>query len=124
LDWLKKNESEMPGKQHYRPMSNLLHLLKRALSSAEEPPMIVGFAPDSPELSLDNLIGLLGDDFPTVVFSNDPIIRIHDSLAMILFRFEILVKLYEARELAWVAYFVPWVLLNDGMSDKQVDTYD
>jgi hypothetical protein len=34
------------------------------------------------------------------------------------------VKFYEARELAWVASFFPWVLLNEGMAHKQADTYD
>jgi hypothetical protein len=43
---------------------------------------------------------------------------------MVLFRFEILVKLYEAREFTWVVYVFPWVLLNEVMSHKEVDTYD
>jgi hypothetical protein len=43
---------------------------------------------------------------------------------MVLFHFEILVKLYEARELACVAHFFPWVLLIEGMPHNQVDTYD
>jgi hypothetical protein len=47
-----------------------------------------------------------------------------DSLPLALSRFEIPVKLYEARKLAWVAYFFPWVLVNEGMSHKQIDTYD
>jgi hypothetical protein len=52
----------MHSGQHYRAMSDLLHLLKRALSSVEEPPMVVGLDQDSPELSLGNHVGLLGDD--------------------------------------------------------------
>jgi hypothetical protein len=48
----------------------------------------------------------------------------HDSLPMVLFRFEILVKPCEARELAWVAYFFSWVLLSKRMPHKQVDEYD
>jgi hypothetical protein len=48
----------------------------------------------------------------------------HDSLPMVLFRFEILVKLQETRELAWVADFFPGVLLNEGMSHKPVDPCD
>jgi hypothetical protein len=71
--------------------------------------MVVGLGPDSPELSL----GLLGDDLPAVVFSDDQITKMHDSLPMVLFRFEILVKLFEARELVWVTYFFPWVPLNE-----------
>jgi hypothetical protein len=67
--------------------------------------MIVGLASDSPELSLGNLADLLGDDLPAVVFSNGLITRMHDSLLIVLFRLGITVKLSEARELAWIAYF-------------------
>jgi hypothetical protein len=48
----------------------------------------------------------------------------HDSLPMVLFRFEILLKLYEAEQFAWVAYFFPWVLLNEAMSHKNVRSVD
>jgi hypothetical protein len=44
----------------------------------------------------------------------------YDSLPMVLLRFEILLKLYEARELGWVAYFFPWVLANEVMSHPRV----
>jgi hypothetical protein len=125
LELFKKNESEIPSKQHYRAIFGLLHLLKRTRYRAlKNPPMVVGLDPDSPELSLGNLVCLLGDGLPAVIFGDASITKMHDSLSMVLFGFEILVKLYEARELAWVAYFLPWVLSNDGMSQKQVDTYD
>jgi hypothetical protein len=104
----------MPSNQHYRAISDLLHLLKRALPSTEESPMLASLDPDSPELSLGNLVGLLGDDLPAVVFSDDPITKMYASLPMVVSRFEILMKLFGACELAWVAYFFPWVLLNEG----------
>jgi hypothetical protein len=90
LELFKKNELEMSSKQRYRVLSDLLHLRKRALPSAEEPPMAVGLDPYSPELSLGNLVGLLGDDLPAVVFSDDSITKMHDSLPIVLFRFEVL----------------------------------
>jgi hypothetical protein len=65
--------------------------------------LVVGLDPDSPELSYGN-----GDDLPAVVFSDGPVTKMHDSLSMVLFRFKILVKLLQACELAWVAYFFPW----------------
>jgi hypothetical protein len=86
--------------------------------------MVLGLDPDSPELSSGNLIDLRGDELPAVVFSDDPITKMHNSLPRVLFRFEILVKPSEARELDWVAYFFPWLLLNDRTSHEQVDTYD
>jgi hypothetical protein len=114
----------MPSNQHYRAISDPFHFRNHPLSSADDPSIVIGLDQDSPELSLGNLVGLLGNDLPAVVFSDDPITKMHDSLLMALFRFEILVKLYEARERAWVAYFFPWVLLNEGMSHKQVDIDD
>jgi hypothetical protein len=62
--------------------------------------VIVGLDQDSPELSFSNLVGLLSDDRRAAVLSDDPITKMHDSLPMVLFRFEILVKYYETRELA------------------------
>jgi hypothetical protein len=124
LELFKKNELESPSKQHDCAISDLLYLLRRALSSTEEFPVVVRLDPDSPELSRANLVGLFDKSLPAVVFSDDPITKMHDSLPTVVFRFEILVKLYEARELAWVAYIFPWMLLNEGMSHKQVDAYD
>jgi hypothetical protein len=88
------------------------------------PPMVVGLGRASPELNLGNRVRLLGDDLPAVVFSDEPIIKTHDSVPTGLFRFAVLVKLHEARELSWVAYFYPWILLNEGMSHKGVETSD
>jgi hypothetical protein len=90
----------------------------------KQPPMLVGLRQDSPELSVGSLIHLIRDDLPALVFSHEPVTKLHDSLLMFLFPFEILVKLYEAREFTWVAYFFPWGLLNEAMSHKEVDTYD
>jgi hypothetical protein len=73
---------------------------------------------------IGNHVHLVGNDLPVIVFSDDPRTKLHDLVPRVLFRFEILLKLCEARELAWVAHFFPWVLLNEGMSRKQIDTYD
>jgi hypothetical protein len=62
------------------------------------PPMVVGLRHDSPELSLGSLIYSIRDDLRAVVFSDEPVTKMDDSLPIALFRFEILVKLYEARE--------------------------
>jgi hypothetical protein len=111
------NPVEVPSKWHNRAISDLLHILKRArYRMLKEPPMVVGVETSSPELPSSRLVRLLGDDLPPVVFSDDPVTKMPDSPPTVLFRFEILVKLYEAREMAWVAYFFPWVLINKGMS--------
>jgi hypothetical protein len=118
-----ENPSAMPLKQRCRLLSDILHILKRArYRMLKSPAMVVGLDTSSPELNLERLIRLLADDLSPVVFSDDPITKMHDSLPMVLFRFEILMKLYEAREMGWVAYFFPWVLLNEAMSHKHVPT--
>jgi hypothetical protein len=48
---------------------------------------------------------VIGGDLPAVVFSDEQVTKMHDSLPMALFCFEILLKLYESREVAWVMYF-------------------
>jgi hypothetical protein len=68
--------------------------------------MVVGLDPDSSELSHSNLVGLLGYNLPAIVFSDDPITKMHDSLPVVLFRFEIQVKLYHARWL-WLRISFP-----------------
>jgi hypothetical protein len=50
------------------------------------------------------------------VFTEDPITEMPDSLPMLLFPFEIILKIYEAHECVWVAYFERRVLINDGVS--------
>jgi hypothetical protein len=105
LELFIKNPVKMPSKRHYLTLSDLLHILKRArYYMLKDPRMVVGLETSFPELSLSRLVRLLGDDLPAVVFNDDPVTKIRDSLPMVLFRFEILVKLYEAREMAWVAY--------------------
>jgi hypothetical protein len=61
--------------------------------------MVVDLDSNSIELYLQRLIDLLRDDLSPTVFSDDPITKMYDSLPMVLFRFEILLKLYEARKL-------------------------
>jgi hypothetical protein len=80
--------------------------------------LAAGLDPDPPELSIGNLVDLLGDDLPAVIFRDNSVIKVHDALPTVLFRLEILVKLYKAREMAWAARFFPRVLLNEGMSHK------
>jgi hypothetical protein len=90
---------EMHPKPPYHVISDILHILKRVrYQMLKQPPMVVGLREDSPELSLGFLIHLIRDDLPAVVFSDQPMTKMHDSLPMVLFRFEILVKLYEAGE--------------------------
>jgi hypothetical protein len=84
--------------------------------------MVVGLDGNSIELDLQRLIDLLRDDLSPIVFSDDPITKMYDSLPTVLLRFEILLKLCEARELGWVAYFFPWVLVNEAMSHPRVNT--
>jgi hypothetical protein len=84
--------------------------------------MVVGLDGNSVELDLQHLIDLLRDDLSPIVFGDNPFTKMYDSLPMVLFRFEILLKLCEARELGWIAYFFPWVLVKEAMSHPWVNT--
>jgi hypothetical protein len=84
--------------------------------------MAVGLDGNSIELHLQRLIDLLRDDLSPIGFSDDPITKMCDSLSVVLFRFEILLKLYQTRELDWVAYFFPWVLIKELISHPRVNT--
>jgi hypothetical protein len=61
--------------------------------------VVIGLDGNLLELDLYHLIDFLRDDLSLIVFSDDPITKMYDSLPKVLFRFETLLKLYEAREL-------------------------
>jgi hypothetical protein len=88
------------------------------------PGMAVGLDTTSRELTLQTLKTLLIGDLPPIVLSDDRITKMHDSLPMVLFRFETLTKLDEAREFVWLAYCFPWVVLNEAMLHQTVTTMD
>jgi hypothetical protein len=79
------NPTATPLKQHYHLISDLPHLLKpgcdRMPKSAS---MVVGFDTSSQELKLEHLIVLLVDDLSPIVFSDDPITKMYDSLPIVL----------------------------------------
>jgi hypothetical protein len=111
--------------QHFRAISDVLHLLKRArYRLLKKITMMLDVETDTAELNLEKLIEVIGSNLPAVVFSDEPVAKMHKSLPMVLFRLPILLKLYEAREFAWLAYFFPWVLINEGLSDKNVAVWD
>jgi hypothetical protein len=69
--------------------------------------MVVGLETDTDRLSPERFIEVIKGDFPAVVFSDEQVAKMGDSLPITLFRFEILLKLCESREFAWVTYFSP-----------------
>jgi hypothetical protein len=124
MDVLKKTHN-LPTTQKFRSLSDILHALKRArYRMLSDPPMVVGLLATDQMLDVQILRDLFRGDLPAIVFCNDPITKMHDSLPMVLFRFECLVKIYEAGHWEWVAYFFPWVLINEAMSHKKVRTVD
>jgi hypothetical protein len=72
-------------------------------------------------LSLNKKANVRADK--SLSLSKKSLVNLPDSLSMVLFQFEILVKLYEAHEFTWITYFFPWVLLNKANSHKEGDTY-
>jgi hypothetical protein len=88
----------------------------------KEPPVVVGLETSSPELSLSRLVRLLGDDLPAVVFSDDPVTKIHDSLPTVPFRNAS--EAMRGRRNGLGRIFLSVAVINEGMSHKQIDTYD
>jgi hypothetical protein len=94
--------------QHFRAFSDTLHLLKRVrYRLLKKIIMTLGLKTDTAELNLEKLIEVIGSDLPAVVFRDEPVTKMHDSLPMALFRFKSLLKFCEGREFAWLAYFFP-----------------
>jgi hypothetical protein len=111
--------------QHFRGLSDILHLLKCArYRILKKITMVVGLETDTAQRSLERFIEVIGGDFPAVVFSDEQVTKMHDLLPMALFRLEILLRPYESWEFAWVAYCFPWILINKAMSHKNVEVYD
>jgi hypothetical protein len=69
--------------------------------------MVMGLEIDMAQLDLEGFIEVILCDLPAVVFSDEQVTKIHNSLPMALFCFEILLKLYESREFTRVTYFFP-----------------
>jgi hypothetical protein len=116
---------DTPCTRKYRAISDVMHMLKRArYRMLKTPPMAIGLNISDPTLELPALKMLFLGVLPPVVFCDDPITKMHDSLPMLLFRFETLIKVYEAGQLGWLAYFLPWVLINEAMSCKSASTVE
>jgi hypothetical protein len=107
-------------------VSDPLHLLKRVRYRMVNGkwPLVVGLDASSTRLKLLDLMSLVGECLPHVVFSNDPITKVHDSLPMMLFRFEVLLRVLDARLMEWFAYLFPWTLFNEAISKKEVDYWE
>jgi hypothetical protein len=88
FEFFRRSRKEIPLKQYYHAISDVLHLLKRVpYRMVKWPMMVIGRDARSPELSLQRLVELLRDDLAPIVFSDDLITKMHDSLPIILFRF-------------------------------------
>jgi hypothetical protein len=86
---------------------------------------------DSTELTFDILINVLGCCVPSIVFSDAETTKIHDSLPMVLFRFQhamtLLTEGLKEQQVAqgwlgWFGYFLSWALFNEGMSQENTPT--
>jgi hypothetical protein len=122
----------IPTTQKFRIICDPLHLLKRVRYRLTKPtPMVIGFSEDSLELNLSALKELLGLNLPEVIFCDAQITKMHDSLPIVLFRFQHLLSILDAsiqdprgREtyLPWLGFCVPWVLLNEALCHPGVNT--
>jgi hypothetical protein len=67
--------------------------------------MAMGLETNTSQLSLGRFIEMIGGGLPAVVFSDEQVTKMHNSLPLALVHFEVLLKLDESREFAWVTCF-------------------
>lgn len=105
-----------------RIISDPLHLLKRAryrlLKTLEGCSIIAGFNASSPSLDISAMEQTL--NLPSVVFLNLPITKMHDSLPMKLFSLCSLKKLFIAKQLPSLSYFLPWSLFLNAFTVQDI----
>jgi hypothetical protein len=94
---------DVPRVQKYRVLLDVLHLLKGTRHrTLKGPAMIVRLEVTSRDLTHQTWKTLLARDIPPIVFSEDPVTKMQNSLPIILFRFETRLELYEAREFGYL----------------------
>jgi hypothetical protein len=104
-----------------RLMCDPLHLLKRVrYRMLKGTAMVLGFHDSAPRLDLEAIKELLKDLLPPVVFSDDQLTKMHDSLPIQLFRFNVLWRIFEAHLMPWFVYMLPWVILNEALSRPNI----
>jgi hypothetical protein len=96
-----------------------LHLLKRVrYRLLKKLGMVIGMDPSSVRLDVEELKALLRGILPDVCFCDDPITKMHDSLPIRMFRFDVLKILSDAKS-PWFGYFYPWVLFNEAFCNEK-----
>lgn len=110
-------------KDKCRIISDPLHLLKRAryrlLKIGNGTSMICGFSMDSAVIDLNLIQEYL--DLPPVVFSDNQLTKMHDSLPITLFSMRSLFILVSKDYYPGVLYFLPWVLLTASLSNEVLE---
>lgn len=96
-------------------VSDPLHILKRARYRLLGSIVHAGLTNSTEAIDADVLASVL--NLPSKIFSSQKFTKMHDDVSISLFSFESLVHLADEK-LVYLAYFLPFCLLNIGLSEK------
>jgi hypothetical protein len=103
-------------------ITDKLHFLKRArYRLLKKIPICVGLRVSSPEISINAIIEVLDFDLPRIVFNDQKITKMHDSLPILLFQHKYLVLLYSTGNYPAFCYFFPFVMFNEAISRENIN---
>lgn len=98
-------------------VSDPLHVLKRARYRLLGSQVHTGLTNSSNQIDIKRLSQILR--LPSKVFCNQPFTKMHDDLPVSLFSLDTFVTL-AAEEPSYLSYFLPFCLLNAGLSERQL----
>jgi len=97
-------------------ISDPLHLLKRGRYRLLSNDIALGFTERCSRLNVSRARELL--NLPSIIFSNQRITKMHDSLPLKLFDLRSLLLLFAEQEYELAAYFIPFTLLSTALAEK------
>ena len=104
--------------ENYLYFSDVLHMLKRGRYHFVKQLHKL----NDNHATIDNLRILL--NLPNEIFSNKTYTKMHESLAVRLFNFEKILLLYNESQTDEIIYFLPFVSLNEAISNRLINLYD
>ena len=99
-------------------ISDPLHLLKRARYRLLSSNVHTGISSNTNIIEIDTLRNML--EYPSIVYDNSKITKMHDSLATQMFSFNTLKTIIESGKSEYLTFFLPLCLMNVALSEKDL----
>ena len=103
-------------------ISDPLHLLKRARYRILSSNVHLGITPNTDILNIEELKEIF--KYPSLVYDNSKVTKMHDSLATQIFSFNSLKKQIEHKKSNYLSFFLPLCLMNIAISEKELTTLE